>query len=62
MQCAFVDVGIQRDFSFLSDINLGEPWQVDDEDDGEESQPPVSITDIESSRKYRPNNQRANRI
>ena len=47
MQCAFVDVGIQRDlFLPLSDINLGEPWQVDDEDDGEESQPPVSITDV----------------
>ena len=47
MQCAFVDVGIQKDlFLPLSDINIGEPWQVDDEDDGEESQPPVSITDV----------------
>ena len=45
MQCAFVDVGIQKILLPLSDINLVNP-QVDDEDDGEESQPPVSITDI----------------
>lgn len=47
MQCAFVDVGIQRDlFLPLSDINLGEPWKVYEDEDGEDSPPPVAISDV----------------
>ena len=47
MQCAFVDVGIQRDlFLPLSDINLGEPWKVYEDEDSEEPSPSVSISDV----------------
>lgn len=49
MQCAFVDIGIERDlFLPLSDINLGDPWKggEDGAEESEEEAQEISIRDV----------------